>query len=154
MDASRTWPIESGSAEAINSEHFIEHLTLEQARRYFAEAFRVMRPRGVIRTTTPSLRGLAEIYLAGAESSLSTHRANGYRAATHADMLNNYFYSWGHHHLHDFDGLASLLCEAGFERVSEAAYGQSEHPLLSGVDRHEPDGLGATILCVDAVRPG
>jgi predicted SAM-dependent methyltransferase len=152
MDAARTWPIASGSAEAINSEHFIEHLTLDQARRYFAEAFRVLAPGGLIRTTTPNLRRLAELYLAGEESSLSIHRADGYRATTHADMLNNFFYCWEHRHLHDFDGLAHLLREAGFVRVTEAAYGHSEHPLLHGIDRHEPDGLDGAILCVDAVR--
>jgi predicted SAM-dependent methyltransferase len=153
MNAARTWPLDSGSAEAINSEHFIEHLSIDQARRYFAEAFRVLVPGGLIRTTTPNLRGLVELYLAGEESSLSMHRAHGYPATTHADILNNYFYSWEHRHLHDFDGLAVLLGEAGFERVTEAAYGYSEHPLLNGIDRHEPDGLHGAILCVDAVRP-
>ena len=50
--------VRDGSADAVNSEHFIEHLTLDEARVYLSEAYRVLRPGGLIRTTTPNLRGL------------------------------------------------------------------------------------------------
>ena len=53
MDAAKPWPFETASAEAVNSEHFIEHLTLEEARVYLSEAYRVLRPGGLIRTHDP-----------------------------------------------------------------------------------------------------
>lgn len=153
MDATKPWPFESASAEAINSEHFIEHLTLDEARRYFAEAHRVLRPGGLIRTTTPNLRGLAEIFTEADPAMLAVHRSHGYEAATHGDLVNNYFYSWEHRHIYDFESLAALLREAGFEDVREEAFGTSTHDLLRGIDRHDPEALVRSVLCVDAVKP-
>jgi len=153
MDAAKPWPFETGSAEAINSEHFIEHLELDEARAYLAEAFRVLRPAGLIRTTTPNLGGLVALFTECYPHMLEVHRSHGYAAATHGDMVNNYFYSWEHRHIYDFESLATLLREAGFADVREAAFGESEHDLLRGIDRHDPDELRRSVLCVDAVRP-
>ena len=153
MDASKPWPFASASAQAINSEHFIEHLTLEEARAYFGEAYRVLRPGGLIRTTTPNLTGLSEIFLARHAAPLQVHRSHGYEAATHGEMLNNYFYSWDHRHIYDFETLSHLLRRAGFVDVREERYGQSAHEPLNGIDRHDPGEIPQTVLCVDAVKP-
>jgi predicted SAM-dependent methyltransferase len=153
MDATKPWPFESGSAEAINSEHFIEHLTLDEARRYLAEAYRVLRSGGLIRTTTPNLGGLVELFTGADPRMLEVHRSHGYEAATHGDMFNNYFYSWEHRHIYDFESLATLLRGAGFEDVREASFGESTHELLRGIDRHDPEELRRSVLCVDAVKP-
>lgn len=154
MDASRPWPVGSGAVVAVNSEHLVEHLTLEGARTYFAEAHRVLRPGGVIRTSTPNLRGLCELLVEADPASLAVHRAHGYDAATHGDMVNNYFYSWDHRQIYDFETLRHLLTQAGFAEVEEAPFGSSRHRLLDGIDRHDPDGLERSVLCVDAVKPG
>jgi predicted SAM-dependent methyltransferase len=153
MDAAAPWPFATASAEAINSEHFIEHLTLDQARRYLAEAYRVLRPGGLIRTTTPDLGGLVELFSRRDPAVLEVHRSHGYAAATHGDMVNNYFYSWEHRHIYDFESLATLLREAGFDDVREASFGESGHALLRGIDRHDPGELRQSVLCVDAVKP-
>src|SRR5206468_10832735 len=89
MDATEPWPFASGSAEAVNSEHMIEHLDPAAAPAYFREAFRVLRPGGVIRTSTPDLRGISEAYLAAEPDTLAAHRASGYEARNHADLVNN-----------------------------------------------------------------
>jgi predicted SAM-dependent methyltransferase len=153
MDASRPWPVPSGTAVAINSEHLVEHLDAEQALTFFAEAFRVLRPAGVIRTSTPNLRGLSELLVEADPASLAVHREHGYEAATHGDMVNNYFYMWGHRHIYDFETLPHRLTEAGSTEVEEMPFGRSRHPLLDGIDRHDPDGLERSVLCVDAVKP-
>src|SRR3954469_19569342 len=77
MDATERWPFDNGAVEAINSEHVIEHLERSDAPVFFAEAFRVLRPGGVIRTSTPDLRGIAEAYLAADHATLAAHRAHG-----------------------------------------------------------------------------
>jgi predicted SAM-dependent methyltransferase len=154
MDASRTWPLPAGSAVAVNSEHLIEHLSPAGARAFFAEAHRVLRPGGVIRTSTPNLRGLCELLLEADPASLAVHREHGYEAATHGDMVNNYFYSWGHRQIYDFQTLRHLLTNAGFAEVEERPYGSSRHALLDGIDRHDPGRLERSVLCVDAVKPG
>lgn len=155
MDATKPWPFGAGCAEAVNSEHFIEHLTPEDARLYLREAFVALRPGGVIRTSTPSLGGLTEMYTEGDPSTLDAHRAHGYEAATHGAMFNNYFYLWGHSQIYDLETLRGLLEEAGFEQVEEQGFGQSRHELLRGIDRHDAGpALARATLYVDAVKPG
>jgi predicted SAM-dependent methyltransferase len=153
MDATEPWPFESGSAEAINSEHMIEHLERADAPVFFAEAFRVLRPGGVIRTSTPDLRGISEAYLAADPAVLEAHRAHGYTARNHADLLNNYVHMHGHLHIYDYETLALLLTEAGFDQVERVEFGESRHPALRGVDTHAMGELSKLVVCVDAVRP-
>jgi predicted SAM-dependent methyltransferase len=153
FDGAQPWPLPDGCAEAINSEHFLEHLAPEDVPRYFAQAFRVLRPGGVIRTSTPDLEGLMAVYAERDELALATHREHGYAAHDHADLVNNYVYSWGHRHIWDFDSIARVLRETGFEQIERAAYGVSRHPLLDGIDDHAMGHLARIVVAVDAVKP-
>lgn len=154
MDATEPWPFESSSAEAVNSEHFIEHVGVDGARSYLREAFRVLRPGGVIRTSTPDLEGLCQIYIERDPALLALHREHGYEATGFGDLVNNYFYMWGHRYIFDFEKLSELLGEAGFERVERARFGYSSHELLRGIDTHEAGALERAVVTADAVKPG
>ena len=153
MDATQPWPFDSGSAEAVNSEHFLEHLPPEGARAYVREAFRVLRPGGVIRTSTPDLAGLCSAYADADPGVLDLHRSHGYTARDHADLVNNYAYGSGHRHLYDLASLAALLADAGFEHIERASFGRSSHAILRNVDRHSVGELESLVVCVDAVKP-
>jgi predicted SAM-dependent methyltransferase len=131
----------------------VEHLDPAAAPRYFAEAMRVLRPGGVIRTSTPDLRGICEAYLAADPDVLRRHREAAYQARNHADMLNNYLHMHGHRHIYDFGTLALLLADAGFEQIERVAFGQSRHALLRGVDGHDLGALAGLVVAVDAVKP-
>ena len=152
LDATRPWPFEPGSAEAVNSEHFIEHLSEEGAKAFLREAHRVLRPGGVIRTSTPDLEGIARALLAREPRDLEIHREHGYAAATHGELVNNYIYQWGHSRLYDEETLALLLEQAGFAEPRRCAYGESAFEVLRGIDRHDPSGLEHFVLCVEAVK--
>lgn len=153
MDATQPWPFDHGSAEAVNSEHVVEHLDRADAAVFFEQAFRVLRPGGVIRTSTPDLRGISEAYLAADPVVLEAHRAHGYAARNHADLVNNYVHMHGHLHIYDFETLELLLAQAGFEQIERVGFGESRHPLLSGIDTHGMGELSDLVVCVDAVRP-
>jgi predicted SAM-dependent methyltransferase len=153
MDATERWPFEDGSAEAVNSEHVIEHVNPSDAPKFFREAFRVLQPGGVIRTSTPDLRGITEAYLEADPAVLDAHRSHGYAARNHADLVNNYVHMHGHVHIYDFETLAALLAEAGFGEAERVEFGMSRHQLLHGIDRHDAGELRRLVVCVDAVKP-
>jgi len=156
MDATHPWPLPDGSADAVNSEHFIEHVTRAQGASYLAEAARVLRPGGVIRTSTPSLRGVIDAYLDGDPTILAEYRESvrGWcDPENHADMLNTNFYGWRHRYIYDFETLAGMLDAAGFASIEPAEFGMSRHPVLKGIDTHErAEPLRSLVLAVDAVR--
>jgi predicted SAM-dependent methyltransferase len=153
MDAAKPWPFPPGSAEFVNSEHFIEHLSAEEASAYLREAHRALRPGGVIRTSTPDLAGISRSMLDRESRDLDVHRSHGYSASTHGEMINNYVYGSGHRRLYDEEMLARVLLEAGFAEPKRRTYGESEHEALKGIDRHDPEGLEHFILCLEAVKP-
>jgi predicted SAM-dependent methyltransferase len=153
MDAAKPWPLTPGSTAFVNSEHFIEHLSDEEARAYLREAYSVLRPGGVIRTSTPDLQGISQSMLQRDRRDLEIHRSHGYTAATHGEMVNNYVYGSGHRRLYDEQTLVLLLAEAGFVEPRRCSYGESEHEALKGIDRHDPEGLEHFVLCVEAVKP-
>jgi len=153
FDGAKPWPLPDGCAEAVNSEHFLEHLAHDDAPKYFAQAFRVLRPGGVIRTSTPDLEGLVAVYASRDDVALATHREHGYSARDHADLVNNYVYSWGHRHIYDFGSLEALLEGAGFAEIERASFGISRHPVLHGIDGHDMGPLSRIVVAVDAVKP-
>ena len=153
FDATKPWPFAAGSAEAVNSEHFIEHLSREEAEAYLREAFHVLRPGGAIRTSTPDLEGIARSLVEHVPGDLEAHRSHGYQAATHGELVNNYVYDWGHRRLYDEETLSLMLRRAGFVEPRRYAYGESEHAALREIDRHDPHPLGHFVLCLEAVKP-
>ena len=153
LDATKPWPFPDGSLAAVNSEHFIEHLSLTQAAAYLAEAFRTLRPGAPVRTSTPDLEGMCRAYLAADPASLAVHQGHGYAAANHADLVNNYFYSHGHRHIYDFATLERMLLAAGFQHVRRARFGESGHELLAGIDTHDMGALNELVVAVDAIKP-
>jgi predicted SAM-dependent methyltransferase len=153
VDVRKRWPFPDDSAVAVNSEHLIEHLARDEAPLYLREAFRVLRPGGVIRTSTPDLGGIVDAFEANDPNTLRIHQSHGYSARTVGEMVNNYFYMWGHRQIYDFETLRLLLREAGFERVERATFNESRHQDLRAIDRHDPDELAPLVLIVDAVKP-
>ena len=153
LDATKPWPFPPESLSAVNSEHFIEHVSRRRAAVYLREALPALQPGAPIRTSTPDLEALSRAYTAADLAILEEHRRQGYQAENHADLVNNYFYCYGHRHIYDFATLADCLPAAGFERIQRARFGESEHEVLRGIDCHDGGPLNALVLAVDAVKP-
>lgn len=156
LDATVPWPLEDSSVSHVYADNVIEHITLDQGRAMLAEAYRCLRPGGVIRIVTPDIRGHVEMYLAGA-ASLDNAAARHYRKAgltvEHpVDLVRIPIGSFGHHtgYVYDFETLDAELTRAGFHSTTRQELGRSPHPELVGLDDRQSEG-GAQIA-VEAIR--
>jgi predicted SAM-dependent methyltransferase len=136
-DLTERLPVRSGSVELIFCEHFIEHITLGQAEALLADCFRVLRPGGILRLSTPSLQKLIDEYLSGRTTEWSDV---GWRPATPCRMVNEGLRSWGHQFVYDASELRSILEAGGFRNVTLAAWHESATPALRNLERRPYHG--------------
>jgi len=130
-DLTRPFPVESGTISFIFSEHFIEHVTLEQATNILRECHRMLRPEGVLRISTPDLRMLINVYLSGR---LSDWTDVGWTPSTPCQMLNEGMRLWSHRFIYDTDEINRILEETGFQKVKRVRWRESEHQELTGLE--------------------
>ncbi len=165
LDASRPLPFSDSNFDYIFSEHFIEHLEYEAGAQYLRECFRILRPGGIVRTATPDLRFVFDLY---PEPKSATHRAYVDWIARHhvpygaeptaAFVVNNFFHGHGHRFIHDVQTLTTLLERAGFLEVERCALGKSRHEALRGIEGHGaelPEGFNELeAFVLEATKPG
>lgn len=148
FDLRGRWPW--GGLEAVFAEHFLEHLSLDEALAFLERAGGALRPGGVLRLSTPNLEWvLATHYpldpppIADGERELQTLR------------INRAFHGWGHRFLWSPPLLARVLAEMNFASVRFFPYGESDDPALRGLESHGDawvtDGR-TSVLVVEARR--
>ncbi|GAA3670670.1 hypothetical protein GCM10022237_33040 [Nocardioides ginsengisoli] len=156
LDATEPWPFEDGALDVVYADNMIEHVPLEAGRRMFAEAFRCLRPGGVIRLVTPDLGKHVELYLAGSrsvEDEVGTfYRSLGLTVEHPTDLVRVPIASFGHHtgYLYDVASLCAELTKAGFSDAQEWSLSDSRHEALRGLDKRT--GEGGAQMAIEAVR--
>ena len=127
MDVTKPWPFDG--LNYVYGEHFLEHLSLEGAVSFLNNAWKSLKPGGVIRLSTPSLEWV-----------LSTHfnlsETNPQIRIDSTFSMNRAFHGWGHQFLYSKDFLQSILEQLGWQGVKFCEYGKSDHPALRGIERH------------------
>jgi len=130
-DLTRDLPVRSDSIELIFCEHFIEHITLKQAKALLVDCYRCLRPLGILRLSTPSLKKIVEEYQLGRTS--EWHDV-GWNPATPCQMINEGLRLWGHQFVYDERELKQLLQEAGFSEIRQVAWRESTIPCLNKLE--------------------
>lgn len=144
-DAVEPFPCEDESFEWAFAEHFLEHLTPEEATSWMGDVRRLLKPGGVLRVTTPDLRKYAEGYLDPEGRFFAEHRERLGRLRDFADsevparrawMVNQIFQMWTHKWIYDFDEVLFVAQRAGFEPdlVVERAFRDGPVPELHQLD--------------------
>jgi len=131
LDLTEDLPMESDTVEFIYSEHFIEHIRRDQAEKLFIECFRVLKPDGVIRISTPDLRKLINEYLLGR---MSEWYDVGWAPETLCQMVNEGITAWGHQFLYDYDELKSMLEKVGFLDIIRVSWRESKYQDLCNLE--------------------
>lgn len=142
-DAARPFPLDDRSVDWVYSEHFIEHLSPDDAIAWLAEMRRVLSPSGFIRLSTPDLEKYAVGYCDPSEAFFEVHHErlgrmlpSERRPRRKAWMLNQIFYLWGHRWIYDLDELVLAATAAGFplNAVTQTAYRQGRDPEIAMFD--------------------
>lgn len=145
LDSTKPWPMPTASFRFMACEHMIEHVPYEAGLATLEEARRVLQPDGVLRISTPNLEVFRN--MPGSESAdikeyiRWSNRTFGSALQREEEtnpvhVLNRMMHSWGHQYLYDEDTLRRTLQRAGFREIMRCEPGVSQHPELSGVDRH------------------
>jgi predicted SAM-dependent methyltransferase len=149
LDATRRFPFDNGIFDYVYSEHMIEHVDHESAVIMLQECFRVLKPAGTIRISTPDLEAYIGLY-----SNEKTSRQKFYidwvteRLMPEVDyckevfIINNAFRAWGHQFLYDRETLRVILARVGFEDIKYYPPGVSDDENLRGIESH-----GSVIGC-------
>jgi len=144
-DATEPYPIESESFEWAFSEHFIEHISLNEAIVWLAEIHRLLKPGGLVRITTPNLATFVRAYMdphdpfhqANRDDLAGTRRFRDTEVPDRPGWMVNYiFYGWRHRWVYDFGEMRHALVSAGFdpELVVERGFGAGAVAEVAALD--------------------
>jgi predicted SAM-dependent methyltransferase len=141
----------------------IEHVPLIGGVNMLAEAFRILRPGGRIRISTPPLEAVMAIWK---QPELPEHRAyiqwhfdTWFADApihTAAVVANDFVRNWGHQFIYDEPTLRQTMEIAGFANVESYPIMNSGDPRLVGlenVERMPPGLLQLFTMTLEGVKP-
>ena len=132
-DLTRGLPFADKSCAAIFSEHFIEHITKEDAAHLLSECHRALQPAGVLRVSTPD----AELFLRAYAGDREFFEHPGFTQPvdTAVDRVNYMMREYGQHlWCYDEELLTLMFRRAGFSRVIRQRFGVSAHPRMGNID--------------------
>lgn len=163
LDVRDRFPMGDNTFDLLYSEHLVEHLAYEDSVHYFTEAFRVLKPGGTCRTSTPDLSFLINLMQEDSEENRA-YTEWAFRTywpgkkPSRALAVNHYFRSWGHQCLYDYSLLKETYQAVGFREVRGVSVGESQIPELRGIEKHG-DVIGERwnrkeSLVVEGTKPG
>jgi predicted SAM-dependent methyltransferase len=107
MSVTKPLPVPSESVDVVYSEEVIEHVSLEQGKTMLQECFRILKPGGWLRLTTPSLDYFARKALESVDC---------------VGQINDIFYKHEHCHIYTEAELQDLVARIGFVELRPSSY--------------------------------
>lgn len=160
MNLARGLSLPSASADHVYSSHFLEHLTLKEARRLLSDCHRVLRPGGRIRMLVPDLASVVERYeracaeepAAAAQVFLSATGFFDHPAPESKLGMPLWLIRRRHNHsfMYDEAALRAELERAGFRNARRRGFGDSDIPGILDV---EVESRFEHSVCLEAERP-
>lgn len=136
MDLTRPHPFPDNSFRLGYSEDFLEHLDQADSITFLAEAFRTLKPGGVLRLSFPGLKGILKRHLRGND------HAAGARCRDEA------YTRWWHKHFFSFEELADVSRHIGYSAIRQCEYGKSTIPELQQETRPNQAELNLVVELV------
>ena len=164
MDVNKGWKYRNESVDIVYASHLFEHLTLKTADLFLREAFRVLKPGGVIRLVVPDLFQICQRYVKEFEDpevadptvfilwAMNLHKEAQYPNEGIISRLVNEYRGYPHQHkfMYDAKSLALRLSRVGFKDIYVCQYGTSNY--LSEI--REVEGASESYLSsyVEAIK--
>lgn len=141
LDATESFPLGNNEFDYIFSEHMIEHIPYEDGLLMLNECFRILKPDGRIRISTPNLLFLVDLY----KPDKSDLQLEYIKWATdrfipsvgaHEDtyVINNFVRDWGHSFIYDEKALRLSLEKAGFTNITKCELNQSDSDIFRNLE--------------------
>lgn len=141
LDATESFPLDNDEFDYIFSEHMIEHISHGDGLLMLNECFRILKPDGRIRISTPNLLFLVDLY----KSDKSALQLEYIKWATdrfipnvgaHEDtyVINNFVRDWGHSFIYDEKTLHLSLEKAGFINITKCELNQSDRDVFRNLE--------------------
>ena len=162
LDATKKFSLPAASFDYVFSEHMIEHISYPDGLFMLKESWRILKPGGKIRISTPNLGFLLDLY---SENKSPLQRDyikwSGQTFLKRADasdvmIINNFVRAWGHLFIYDEKTLRQALEQAGFVDIVSFAINKSTDVNLSNLehDKRMPAGfLQLESMTLEASKP-
>lgn len=125
IDLTKRHPFPDDWFEFAFGEDFLEHLTQADALTFLSEAYRTLRPGGVLRLSFPGLEGVLNAHYGRADfDAIMEARRVAYE-------------KFQHHHFFSREEVRTVALHLGFRHVEFCEFGQSSHVELSGLETRE-----------------
>ena len=132
-------PFADATIDYAYSSHFLEHLPLDEARRLIREAFRVLKPGGLIRIVVPDLALGAQQYV----MAIATNPDDATAAPEFLNLLQLSRSGVRDPHLwmYDAPSLSAMLRDAGFARPVVCEFRKGRVPDCDVLDNRPEESL-------------
>ena len=142
MNLNKRWNFANDSIDIVYASHLFEHLTLKSADLFLKEAYRVLKPGGVIRVVVPDLFKICKKYISEYEQNsfeeestkfimwaINMHREGQYGNVGFFKKLILEWQGYPHQHkfMYDEKSLAKKFEEYSFKNILSLTYGKSEY---------------------------
>lgn len=148
LDATKRLPFADNTFDYVFSEHMIEHIPYAAAMGLIAEIYRVLKPGGRVRISTPDLRFLIDLYdhdKSDVQQRYINWATTAFLAGTKlpdgpadADtfVINNFVRNWGHQFIYDLKTLGNVFAVNGFSEIVRRQPGESDDENLRSIESH------------------
>ena len=163
LDATQLFPFDEATFTHVFSEHMIEHVPVTGGEVMIRECFRVLRPGGRIRISTPDLEFLIALTrppLSKLQNEYIAWSCRNFACDSEPSgvtVMNFFHRLWGHQHIYDRHGLWALMKVAGFVDPLMCRLNESPDRELQNLENENrmPAGyLALETMTLEAVKPG
>ncbi len=142
INVTKKFPLKDNTFDYVYSEHMIEHINHKDGLLMLNECFRILKPNGIIRITTPDIDNLIDIFHNDQNKYDDyinwSYEVNDLVNKSSIEVFNNFFQSWGHKFIYSKSFMKNHLENIGFKNLNFfniCQSGNDELKNLENIDR-------------------